>query len=351
MRTKLTAALVIAILAAVIVWFSGVLTQHIAPGVKTDEQSYRGATHQVELSAINVAEVVPGQVIAKQNTQVSARVLAQIERFLVRAGDTVKQGQVVIELDKQALQSQVQQAKAQVNALQASLTQASKQLRRANELFAQGLISQNDIDVATANHDNLKASVEQAQQALQQAQIALQYATIKAPIAGRVVERFAEPGDTASPGQALLAIYNPQQLQLEFAVREGQALTLDIGTQRRVSIAALALHADVPLVEVVPAADSGSRSLLMRFAAPQSAKLLPGLYAQLELPASSRQGVLVAREWVHQHGQLDMVMVVKQGQLQRRYVRLGQIVDDQVEVLSGLSPGEIIATEAQPAAL
>ncbi|MEO2269007.1 efflux RND transporter periplasmic adaptor subunit [Pseudoalteromonas sp. YIC-656] len=348
MKAKLTVILVVCFLGVAIVWFSGVFNQHIEPGQKDVTSQYSGAIQRVQYQELVEFETVPGRVIAQQNTTVAARVLAQIKEMAVRAGDVVTQGQVLVRLDQQELNAQLQQAKSQVQALEASYVQAQKQLKRAQELLAQGLVAQSDLDAAVASHDNLSASLMQAKQRQQQASVALSYATIKAPISGRVVERFAKAGDTASPGQALLAIYNPQQLQLEFAVREQQAVNLQLADVRQVEIPALGIQEQTELVEIVPAADSASRSLVMRFGAPSSTQLLPGLFAELELPLPTRQAVLIEPALVHSFGQLDMVFVVENNQAKRRYVRLGQPQGDKVEVISGLQPGDEIALDAKP---
>lgn len=348
MKAKLTVILVVCFLGVAIAWFSGVFNQHIEPGQKDVTSQYSGAIQRVQYQELVEFETVPGRVIAQQNTTVAARVLAQIKEMAVRAGDVVTQGQVLVRLDQQELNAQLQQAKSQVQALEASYVQAQKQLKRAQELLAQGLVAQSDLDAAVASHDNLSASLMQAKQRQQQASVALSYATIKAPISGRVVERFAKAGDTASPGQALLAIYNPQQLQLEFAVREQQAVNLQLADVRQVEIPALGIQEQTELVEIVPAADSASRSLVMRFGAPSSTQLLPGLFAELELPLPTRQAVLIEPALVHSFGQLDMVFVVENNQAKRRYVRLGQPQGDKVEVISGLQPGDEIALDAKP---
>ncbi|MFY8275317.1 efflux RND transporter periplasmic adaptor subunit [Pseudoalteromonas sp. SSDWG2] len=347
MKAKITLILVVCFLAVAIVLFSGVFNQHITPGNKEQTSQYTGLTHTIEYQQIDEFEMVPGRVIAQQNTTIAARVLAQIEQLPVRSGDEVKQGQVLVRLDQQELNAQWQQAKSQVRALEASFVQAQKQLQRAQELFSQGLVSQSDVDNAVANHDSLSASLMQAQQRQQQASVALGYATITAPISGRVVERFAKAGDTVSPGQPLLAIYNPQQLQLEFAVREQQAVNLKLGDVHRVTIPSLGLAESTELVEVVPAADSASRSLVMRFAPPTNSQLLPGLFCELALPLVPRKAILIPQSWVYSVGQLDMVLVLENAQITRRYVRLGNAQGDHVEVISGLHPGDEIALDAQ----
>ena len=90
-----------------------------------------------------------------------------------------------------------------------------------------------------AKFDNLTANLAGAKQQQTQAQVSLNYTQIKAPISGVVVERLAEPGDTATPGIPLLTLYNPKQLQLAFNVREQQAVKLKLGDRLNVSLPSL----------------------------------------------------------------------------------------------------------------
>jgi len=95
--------------------------------------------------------------------------------------------------------------------------------------------------------------------------------------------------------------------------------------------------------EIVPAADPGSRSFLVRAILPSDHSLLPGMYARLQVPAGTRSRLLVPLERIASVGQLDIAWVARDGRAERRFVRLGQPTDDgMIEVLAGIEPGERI---------
>ncbi|MFY8326791.1 efflux RND transporter periplasmic adaptor subunit [Pseudoalteromonas sp. ZZD1] len=340
-------ALLVIILA--VLFMAGSFTDKQTPGNKpVSAAEYSGKVVSVELTTIQPDELVPGTVIAKQNTQISSRVMAQVERFNVRAGDKVAKGDVLITLQQDDLKAQLAQSDAQIKAIQASLTQAEKQLKRVNDLYSQGLVSVSDYDDAKAKFDNAAANLAVAQQQQTQAQVALNYTQIKAPISGVVVERLVEPGDIASPGAPLLALYNPQQLQLEFNVRERQAIKLKLGDLLNVKLPSLNLTASATVTEIVPVADSAARSMLIRLELSSQTGLTPGLYAQLQLPLKPEPGILISPDWVFQFGQLNMVYVINNNSIERRFVRLGEQVNSQQHVVTGLNPGDKLAVDYKP---
>ena len=130
-------------------------------------------------------------------------------------------------------------------------------------------------------------------QALEEAKTALGYTEILAPFDGRVVDRFAEPGDTAQPGTKLLALYNPLSLRVEAQVREVVALGLEVGQDLQVEIPAMQKIVDAVIQERVPAADPGSRSFLVKAGVAFDKSLLPGMYARLLVPVGTGKKVLI----------------------------------------------------------
>jgi RND family efflux transporter MFP subunit len=192
-----------------------------------------------------------------------------------------------------------------------------------------------------ANHETLLAEMGGANQALDEANTALGFTEIMAPFNGRVVDRFAEPGDTAQPGSKLLALYNPLSLRVEAQVREHLALELEVGQALQVEIPSLEKVVDAVIEERVPAAEPGSRSFLVKAGVPYDTDMLPGMYARLLVPAGKGQQLLIPADRVVHVGQLDLVWVLEEGQSYRRFVRIGQTTQDgRVEVVSGLSEGE-----------
>jgi RND family efflux transporter MFP subunit len=286
-------------------------------------------------------EPVPASVEAREATIISSRLLARITAIDVRAGDYVEAGQLLLTLESTDLLARALRAKEQVRAVEARLTEARQNLVRARELHERGLIAVADRDAAQANASSLEADLAASRQALEEAETAMSYAEIRSPIAGRVVDRFAEPGDTASPGVTLLSLYNPFSLWVEARVREQLALSLDMGQALQVEIPSLDKLLTVRIEEIVPAADPGSRSFLVKAVLPSEQGLLPGMYARLQVPAGERTRLVIPADRVAQVGQLNVVWVVESSGPVRRFVHLGRPAGDNVvEVVAGLEEGE-----------
>ena len=336
-------ATAIVVLFIVIAWMAGSFRSKIEPGLTVPEAIPALDTFAVRREKVQLNEPVPAGVGARQATTISSRTLARITHILVRAGDTVSKGQLLLELERSDLESRLQQATEQVRAVTARLTEARRNLARAEQLQQQDLIAAAALDEARANHDALTADLASAQQTVKEAQIAISFTEILSPIDGRVVERFAEPGDTASPGDKLLTLYNPNSMRIEAAVREGLALPLTLGQEIVVEIPVLERSLTARIEELVPAADPGSRSFMVKAQVDYDGQLLPGMYARMLVPAGAESLLLIPVDRVVHYGQLDIVWVLKEGQVERRFIRTGREARrGYLEVLSGLQENELI---------
>ena len=336
----------IAGLLVMIAVMAGLFNHKITPEVLLPKTEFSGDTYSVTYQPVAEPENVPATIIAQQNTLVSSRILAPISDLKVRAGQIVRQGEILMTLDDNELQTQVAQAQAQLAAVNTQLTQAQLQLTRAMKLQAEGLIAVNDLDEARTDFEQLSASKTRAEQGLAQAKVMLSYSQIVSPIDGKVVDRMAEPGDVVSPGQVLLSIYNPASMQIEASVREQKAVQLDIGQTLDVEVASIGLITTATIAEIVPVADSSARSFLVKLDISQDRRLMPGMYSKVKLPAQREQQLVIPSSLVIPYGQLEMVQVVNNGLLERRYIRTGQSVDNQhVVVISGLAVGDLIARQ------
>ena len=326
-----------------IAWMAGLFVEKIQPGMNTIVQTNTGEPITVRVSDVIVIEKVPASVEATQATLISSRLMARIVAVKVRAGDTVKRGDLLLELENSDIKAQVQQAQARIRATSARLKEARQNLGRVQDLQEGGVMSVADLDKARANHETLVAELSGAKQALEEARTDLSYTEIVAPFSGRVVDRFAEPGDTAQPGSKLLALYNPLSLRVEAHVREHLALSLEVGQPLQVEIPSLNKVVDAVIQERVPAADPGSRSFLVKAGVAFDKNMLPGMYARLLVPAGTVKQLLIPADRVVHVGQLDLVWVYQDGRSYRRFVRIGQVVQDgQVEILSGLAEGDMV---------
>jgi membrane fusion protein (multidrug efflux system) len=203
-----------------------------------------------------VFEVVPASIEARETTVVAARLLARIEAIEVRAGDYVETGQLLIQLQQDELEARAGQAEQGVRSLQARLVEARRpcpdrgaarapaRRRRPARHGARQYAEPGSRPCGGAPAPRRGAHGAGLRQ-------------IRSPLDGRIVDRFAEPGDTVSPGQKILSLYNPFSLRVEAWVRESLALQLSEEQSLTVLIPALDRELQARIEEIVPAADPG----------------------------------------------------------------------------------------------
>jgi RND family efflux transporter MFP subunit len=326
-----------------VAWLAGLFDDKVAPSIAEPTLQNSKDIYVVKKQVDAIYEPIAASVAAKQASIMSSRILARIESINVRAGDTVKKGDLLITLEKSDLQSQVAQAKEQINVVMARHIEAEKNFKRAKEIHSQQLISDFELDKSRADFDALSAELTTVKQALKQAKTTLSYTQLRAPMNGRVVDRFAEPGNTAQPGNKLLSIYNPLSLRVEGQVREQLALTLTQGQTIEVQLPTFNKTLQAEIEEIVPAANTGSRSFLVKASINYQEQLLPGMYARLLVPAGEQEVFYVPSDRVGHVGQLTMVWINEKGVAQRRYIRLGkEHKDGLVSVIAGIKVGDQI---------
>jgi RND family efflux transporter MFP subunit len=339
-----------ALLGLSVAWMAGVFSAKVAPGLLDTQTNNIKPLWTVNTQTVPRNEDVAATVTARDTTLLSSRIMARIESIKVRAGDHVEQGAPLITLENSALISQVAQANSRIQALQGLLQEAKNTLTRTQNLKESSLVSNAELDKAQANFTRLNNELLAAEQNKQEAQTALSYSEIRAPIAGTIVDRSAEPGNMAVPGQPLLALYNPQSLLVEANVREALAVKLSLNQTVDVVIESVGLRLSGNISELVPAGDPNAHSFVVKvnIQAPpaNSQPLRPGMFARLTLPLEEQEHILIPQSLVQSFGQLDRVWVIVQGQWQSRFVRLGEKIGEQVEVVSGLNLGEQLGLPA-----
>lgn len=353
MSRILGAVAALAVVGGSVYWLSGGFEERVAPGVVEPAAAALPAgarLAEVEEVTGPVLESASGAVASARQTVVASRILARIEQIRVRAGDPVVAGDLLVTLDARDYVSRVAQAREAIQAARARLDLATAEKTRTEQLLERGVATKQRLDQAVAEFQAATADLDRLQQSLQEAETALSYTEIRAPESGLVVDRLAEPGETAAAGTALLRIYDPAKLRVEVPVRESLAVGLKVGDALAVDIPALARRFDGNIQEIVPFAEPGARTLLIKVSLPADPKIFAGLYARVGIPAGSQSRLLVPEAAIDRIGQLDFATAVDSaGRTERRLVTLGDYrADEKIEVLSGLAPGERVLV-AKPA--
>jgi RND family efflux transporter MFP subunit len=288
--------------------------------VQTAERKSRVAT-----------EDVVGTVRPKLSATIEAKVTGRVEEMFVVPGQTVTNGQWLVQLDAHEIQAQFDQAAA-------ARQQAESDFKRASDLATQKILSQSEFDAA-------QSKFRMADAAEAAARTMLGYTKITAPFAGVITRKLADVGDLAMPGKTLLQMENPAALRLDADVPAALINNVNLGDKLAVSIAGVTNNLDGTVAEMSPAADPNSRTFLVKLDLPNVAGLRSGQFGRVAIPVGEVKAIHVPVSAVVQRGEMEMVFVVANGHAQLRLVKTGARVGDEIEVVSGLDSGETIVTE------
>jgi RND family efflux transporter MFP subunit len=348
LKKVLPAVVGLIVLVVVIAWLAGAFTTKTPPGqtaladdTLADLQDY--GTYEVQEISKDYIEEAIGTLKAASRTEIASRVLSRIDKITVRAGDTVVQDDLLIELARRDFEAQLNQAEAALEASDAALQQAEDMHNRAVRLRQTnpGAMAEQDFNRLHSNMLAARADRSRALQAKTEAEVRLSYTTIRAPKSGTIVDRWAEEGDLAQPGVPLLSLYDQTSLRLEVPVMEELATKLQKGQPLQVYIDALNRDFAGVVDEKVPQAEAASRSFLIKVTLPPSDELYEGMFGRLRIPAGVRRHLCLHTGAIRQIGQLEFVVVEEGGKRERRFIKTGRHGDaTHREVLSGLEAGE-----------
>jgi len=344
--TYLNWGIPVVVIVLMMAWLSGTFHRGtIRPGRVEAAQVSAAGVPVFTVSAITapqVAEAV-GTVQPQLKTTVSARVTANVIELPVAAGQHVHKGDVLVRLDDRDMRARRQQAQEALRRAEATRDLAQSEYDRDKGLYEKAVIPKSEFDITNMRLKTSTADVAGLQQAHHDAEVTLGYTVIRSPYDGVVIDKLSDVGDLAAPGKPLLTMYESGRLWLEAAVPEEQSGEIHIGKSYQVRLDSLGKVMSGRLVEIVPSADSSSRTITARVTIPQTEGVFPGLFGRVLIPVGERQRVAIPDAAILRVGQLAMVDVEEAGTLRRRSVQVGRQLGDQVEILSGLVPGEKVS--------
>lgn len=314
-----------------------------------------------------------GTVRPRVESNIEARVTAQVLDVKVNPGDKIKKGDLLISLDGRQFVSRLDQArqglksaeaaKEQVRqsvlAAEAAFKQAEADFERVQSYFKSQAATHQDLEQARSGYLQAKANlqrakdaisgaeagIKQAREVIREAEISLDYTKLTAPEDGEVLQRLVDPGDMALPGKPLIKLQTADSVRLEAYVREGLIQKVAPGNALQVEITPLGKTVDASVEEIVPYADPQTRTFLVKASLPRIPGLYPGMFGKLLIPVRENRVVVIPKEAVRRVGQLELVRVREGDAWKSRFIQTGKTIGDQVEVLSGLNGGERVATE------
>lgn len=338
------------ILAAVI---AASALQTVLAQTGTEAAGLKSLTVKAQQTGVNEISL-DAVVEAVRQATLSTQVVGAIVSMNVRAGDKVRAGQELLRIDASAAQQQVLGSTAQLDAAQANLKVAAKELERQKQLFQQQFISQGALDRAQAQWEAAQAQVQAQQAQTRVAQTQTSFFSVRAPFNGVVSEVTVSLGDMAMPGRSLVTLHDPSALRVSAAVPQ----SLIEGVQRqlksvRYEIAGHTAQATQETVaQLLPSVDPVTHTAQLRIRLPAGAVgLVPGLFARVWVPAESAKTqakdgrVFLPLNVIVRRAEMTGVYVLDaQAKPRLRQVRLGRTVGNTVEVLAGVSEGEQVVS-------
>jgi len=300
----------------------------------TPAQNLPTATVRAEVAEARkhlATEEVVGTVRARLQARIEAKVAGRIVEMLAAPGQPVKAGDLLAQLEVREVQARLDQALAQRD-------QAERDYKRFATLVEQKAVTRQEFDAAQSRERVTRAAVTEAE-------TMLGYARITAPFDGVVTRKLADVGDLAAPGKPLLELEDPAALRLEADVPEALIGKIRPGARMPVRVPTIDVELMGTVSEIAPAADPNSRTFGVKLDLPPTEGLRAGQFGRVVVPVAETMALRIPVSAVIQRGQLHLVFVVADQRAQMRLVKTGKRTGDDVEIASGLSPGESIVTE------
>lgn len=330
-------------LAVLLLWFQGLILRprHALAEAGEPPRLPQGArTATVEARELPAVESYPGFVEAVDPAELAPRVMARVLDVARREGEAFEKDEVLVTLDDADARARLATAEAEVAAAGAAAERDRLEHARIEKLAAAKAATARALEAARAAREASEARLRRARAAVAEARTALAWYRLRAPFAGRVLERCVDPGNLATPGRPVLRLDRGEALRVTVAVPETRARALRTGAELPVWIGDR--RHDARLVRVLPDADPATGTVRLHLRLPAgTAAVRPGTYARLDLPVGKRAVLLVPTDAVDRLGQIERVRLVRaDGRVVLQTVRTGKRHGDLVEILSGLRAGE-----------
>jgi multidrug efflux system membrane fusion protein len=299
-----------------------------------------------------------GTVQAYNSVTARTRVDGQVVKILFKEGDTVKEGDLLAQIDPRPYQANVDQAAAKKEQDQATLHNSQLDLQRYATLAKQDFASRQQLDTQTAAVAQNTALVAADTAALENAQTQLDYTNIQAPIAGRVGFRLVDQGNivNASSQTGIVTITQVQPITVVFTLPEGQIS--DINTaMKKGPVPALAYSADGSrqlaegtLAVVNNQVDSTTATIQIKATFENADNALwPGLAVVVRVPIHTLDDVIVLPQAAVQRSQqgLSAYVIDQDQKASFRQIQIGDANNDSAVVTKGISAGERVVVSGQ----
>jgi len=271
-----------------------------------------------------------------REVQVFSKAMGRIVDLLVEEGDRVSSGQLLLRLENDEQKLAVERAR---NALE----QERAALRRAENLFNQNMLAEDEFE-------RIKLSVQDSDLELKQADLSYEYTRITAPFSGTIAVRYVNFGDRVDVARPLFKLVDSRTLHIDCWVAETDIMKLQTGQSASVRSAAFPdQNHSARLVRISPVVDPTFGKVKVTFELGGGMRdLKPGQFVELELTLETHFNtqLIPKRALVYEAG-VPVVFTLLDSLAHRNRVELGLQTGDVVEIITGIEPGDDVVVEGQ----
>lgn len=275
--------------------------------------------------------VSSGSLLAAEQVDIYPEISARITQLNIREGQPVNKGDLLVKLFDADL-------KAQLLKLQAQAENARRTEERNKQLLERGGISQQEYDIVTTNLRSSLADIELVKANLQRTEI-------RAPFSGIIGLRNVSAGAVVSPNTLIARLQQVSSLKLDFSIPEKYGATVRNGSSVSFLVDGSTKPGQGIVYAIEPGVEEQTRNLRIRARVNNaSSSLRPGAFARVTLTIQNEQSMVVPTQAVIPQTRTNQVVVVKGGKAQFKDVVTGLRTAGTIQILSGLSVGDTVAT-------
>ena len=339
-RVLAAVGITVALLAVLILVLRGASTRSRAPVAAAAAPAV--TARPLETMQVARGVTANGSVYAWQEIVVGPEVGGyRVAAVNVEVGDRVRKGQALVQLAEDMLAAEVASKRANLEQAQASLENAVSAYRRAHSLSGSGVVSQSDLDKLRSEELAARARVEVNKAELQTSELRLRHTRVTAPDDGIISARNVNVGQVAQAGTEMLRLLSKGRVEWRAEIPESRMREIRVGQKVKLTTADGA-QLDGTVRAIAPTVESSTRAGLVYVDIPSGAAR-PGMFARGEIVlGQSAASMVPLSSIVTQDGYTYVFVVSEQQLVVRRRVETGAVRDKQIEIVSGVEPGERI---------
>ena len=325
-----------------------------SPVARSGADEVQSVASSLDLSVVSLEQsevvepiYVTGTVLAYKTTDLVPMVGGMVEEILVRVGDRVEKGQPLLRMRHRDFEIRVERLRHAVDLASAEQRNARTDYESGVKLAKRGGLSLEQLDDRRTRFQSTSAQLGIARADLAEAELALEDAITRAPYDGVITQRNVDEGAYVSSfmrtSEPVMQIQKIDIMVALIFVPEAHINSIRLGTPGKVTIPGLTKSYDTEVHLINDRIDMTTRSIDVRLGIPnQDYEIKPGLFIEVELYPDPRSAWTAPLDVVRGLGGERYVFVAQHGVARRRDVRIRELENGRVEILSGVEPGELI---------